>query len=123
MTVCANARGLTLVEVVIALMVLSVGLLGLVSTSAVVNRMIATGRRYSEAAALVTETMEALQGGRCSELGNGGAGRHGISVKWRVHQGTGAGVRAPELWVTVEAPSLPGAGSIPPFYTRLYCTP
>ena len=60
-----NAKGFTLVEVIIAVMVLTVGLLGLVSTAALVTRMIGSGQRSAVASSFATQRMERLRPAAC----------------------------------------------------------
>jgi prepilin-type N-terminal cleavage/methylation domain-containing protein len=56
-----SQRGFTIVEVVIAIIVLTVGLLGLVATSALVTRMIARGQRSANAANFASKRLEQLR--------------------------------------------------------------
>jgi len=56
-----NERGFTIVEVIIAIIVLTVGLLGLVTTSALVTRMIARGQRSANAANFASKRLEQLR--------------------------------------------------------------
>lgn len=56
-----NERGFTIVEVIIAIIVLTVGLLGLVATSALVTRMIARGQRSASAANFASKRLELLR--------------------------------------------------------------
>ena len=51
-------RGFTVVEVIIAIIVLTVGILGLMTTAALVTRMIATGQRAALATAFTAQVME-----------------------------------------------------------------
>jgi prepilin-type N-terminal cleavage/methylation domain-containing protein len=60
-----NKAGYTLVEVIIAIIVLTVGLLGLVTTSALVTRMIARGQRSAVASTFAAQRMESLRAGAC----------------------------------------------------------
>lgn len=53
--------GFTITEVIIAIVVLTVGLLGLVTTAALVTRMIGRGHRATQAALLAQEQMEDLR--------------------------------------------------------------
>ena len=53
-----SERGFTIVEVIIAIIVLTVGLLGLMTTAALVTRMIARGQRSAVAAAFTGRIME-----------------------------------------------------------------
>ena len=61
----ANERGFTIVEIIIAIMVLTVGLLGLVSTAALVTRMIGRGQRSAVASTFAAQRMERLRAGAC----------------------------------------------------------
>jgi prepilin-type N-terminal cleavage/methylation domain-containing protein len=56
-----SERGFTIVEVIIAIIVLTVGLLGLVTTSALVTRMIARGQRSANAATFASRRIELLR--------------------------------------------------------------
>lgn len=60
-----NERGFTIVEVIIAVIVLSVGLLGLVTTAALVTRMIARGQRSAVASTFASQRMERLRPAAC----------------------------------------------------------
>jgi len=60
-----NARGFTIVEIIIAIVVLTVGLLGLVSTAALVTRMIARGQRSAVASTFAAQRLELLRPAAC----------------------------------------------------------
>jgi prepilin-type N-terminal cleavage/methylation domain-containing protein len=60
-----NERGFTIVEVIIAILVLTVGILALSGTSALVTRMIARGSRAAMAASFAAERMEVLRPQGC----------------------------------------------------------
>jgi len=60
-----NERGFTIIEIIIAIIVLTVGLLGLVSTAALVTRMIARGQRSANAAAFAARRLERLRPAAC----------------------------------------------------------
>lgn len=66
-----NQRGFTLVEVIIAIVVLTVGLLGLVTTAALVTRMIARGQRSAIAATYAGQRMEQLRVTGCTTQASG----------------------------------------------------
>jgi Tfp pilus assembly protein PilV len=57
--------GFTIVEVIIAIIVLTVGLLGLVTTAALVTRMIGQGQRSAVAATFASQRMEVLRTAAC----------------------------------------------------------
>ena len=60
-----NERGFTIVEIIIAIIVLTVGILGLVTTAALVTRMIARGQRSAEAASFSQRRIERLRLAAC----------------------------------------------------------
>ena len=60
-----NQRGFTIIEIIIAIVVLTVGLLGLVSTAALVTRMIARGQRSANASAFAARRLERLRPAAC----------------------------------------------------------
>ena len=53
-----SKRGFTIIEVIIAIIVLTVGVLGLVTTAALVTRMIARGQRSAVASAFASRRLE-----------------------------------------------------------------
>ena len=83
-----HPRGFTLLEVIVALVVLEVGLLGLLATLATVTRLIGRGERASAAAAFAGERLERLRASACtSQIGGSEVryrGRTPIdSIAWR----------------------------------------
>lgn len=56
-----NNRGFTIVEVIIAVIVLTVGILAMVTTAALVTRMIARGQRSADASAFMARRVEQLR--------------------------------------------------------------
>ena len=65
MKTSANRGGFTIVEIIIAILVLTVGLLGLATTAALVTRMIARGQRSAAAAGFAQRRLERLRPGAC----------------------------------------------------------
>lgn len=64
-------RGFTIVEVLVAIVVLTVGLLGLVTTAALVTRMIGRGQRAAVAATFAAQRMERLRVTGCTSQTGG----------------------------------------------------
>lgn len=60
-----NERGFTIIEIIIAIIVLTVGVLGLVTTAALVTRMIARGQRSAVAATFAAQRMEQMRPAAC----------------------------------------------------------
>ena len=54
-------RGFTIIEIIIAIIVLTVGVLAMVTTAALVTRMIARGQRSSDASAFMARRVERLR--------------------------------------------------------------
>jgi len=79
-----RTRGATLVELVVAVLVLSVGILALGGTAAAVTRMVGWGQRYGGSAAAAGERLETLRSLGCAGLGAGrdSAGRYRLA--WSV---------------------------------------
>lgn len=83
-------RGFTIVEVIIAIVVLTVGLLGLVTTAALVTRMIGQGQRSAVAATFASQRLERLRLTACDPVqrvdGSETLNRGGVAVAtnaWR----------------------------------------
>lgn len=64
-------QGFTLVEVVVAIIVLTIGLLALVSSSALVTRMIARGERTAAMASFASQRLEKLRTTACTSQSGG----------------------------------------------------
>jgi len=71
MNIKQNQRGFTIIEIIIAIIVLTVGVLGLVSTAALVTRMIGRGQRSAVATAFGARRLERLRAGACLARANG----------------------------------------------------
>ena len=60
-----NQQGFTIIEVIIAIIVLTVGVLGMVTTAALVTRMIARGQRSAQASAFASRRLERMRVAAC----------------------------------------------------------
>jgi len=60
-----RSDGFTLIELVIAMFVLTVGLIGLISSSVMITRLVANGDSYTEAAVGAVARLELWRGTRC----------------------------------------------------------
>lgn len=113
----SQERGFTIVEVLVAVLILSVGLLALASTAALVTRMIGQGDRYTEATTLAGRRIEALRARRCSaESGSETQGY--FTVTW-----TSTSImsgRAKQVAVTVTSPTTKGTRT-DTFYSTIVC--
>ena len=105
-------RGFTLVEVVIALLVLTVGALGLAAETAALSRQIARSRRTAWVSAAAALRLERLRAAACGAHADGTElVQHGGAVLAALHWSwseTGAG-HVVQL-VTVPPPPVSGGG-------------
>jgi type IV pilus modification protein PilV len=113
-----NRAGFTIVEVLVAVMVLAIGILGLVTTAGLVTRMIGQGQRYTEAATLANERFEILRVQRCPAVGSGSETRGAYTIAWTVAD-TVAG-RGRTMLVTVQSPTTRGT-RVDSFTTTKVC--
>ena len=113
-----DRRGFTIIEVVVAILVLTTGLLALAGTAATVTRMITQGQLYSEASAMATERIEILRGVSCDNMASGSSTQGRFTVTWRV-QSVVVG-RAREVTVLVNAPTTSGT-RVDTFATTIAC--
>ena len=81
-----DERGFTLVELMLSLMLFTVGILSLSATSAVVVRMMGGARQQTIAATMAQSRFERLRGLACSSpaLTGGSATARGIAETWTV---------------------------------------
>lgn len=81
-------RGFTIIEVLIAVLILTVGLLGLVSSGALVTRMIAQGNRFTETSTVANRQFETFRsqwaGTNCAGAGSGSTTTLGFKLTWNV---------------------------------------
>lgn len=66
-----GTQGFTIVEVIIAIVVLTIGLLALMTSSALVTRMIARGERTAAMAAFASQRLERLRTTACASQAAG----------------------------------------------------
>lgn len=80
-------KGFTVIEIIIAIVIMVIGVLGLASTAAVVARLIGGGAQLTLAANVAQSRFEILRSTPCASIANGNAdsGR-GVTEQWRVTQ-------------------------------------
>jgi prepilin-type N-terminal cleavage/methylation domain-containing protein len=61
MNTIKNRKGFTIIEILIAIIVLTVGVLAMVTTAALVTRMIARGQRSADASAFMARRVERIR--------------------------------------------------------------
>jgi prepilin-type N-terminal cleavage/methylation domain-containing protein len=99
-------RGFTIVEVLVAVLILTVGLMGLVTTAGLVTRMVGQGHRFTEASSLATERLEVLRAQGCPAVGSGSETRGAYTISWRIL--SEAGGKARRMFVSVQSPTTRG---------------
>ena len=77
-------KGFSLIELMVAIMILTVALLGLAATSAVATQMIGASGRSTLAASVAQSRFELLRRGRCTTLAGGSAYTRGVSESWQI---------------------------------------
>lgn len=75
--------GFTLVELIIAIVILVVGVLGLASTAAVVMRQITGSSMQTRAAMMAQSRLETLRAMPCANMVAGNATTGGVTETWR----------------------------------------
>jgi Tfp pilus assembly protein PilV len=109
-------RGFTLVEMIVAVMFLTVGLLALAGASAVLARQMNGGSLQSLAAGTAEIRFEKMRSLQCSQIANGTATARGITEVW-VRTDTLLGVIVTD---TVKYTAR-GAVRIQPYRTAIPC--
>ena len=77
-----DRRGFTLVELVVAVMFLTVGLLAMAGASAVLARQMQGGQSQSLASAAAQARFERMRSLPCNQIANGTATARGITEVW-----------------------------------------
>jgi type II secretion system protein I len=98
----ACAEGFTLLEVLVALVILSTGILGLAASAALVSRLVGDGSRLTVAATIATARLEQLRALPCARVVSGMAVTRGIEERWTASpMGSAAEPRALEVQLSV----------------------
>jgi prepilin-type N-terminal cleavage/methylation domain-containing protein len=77
-------RGLTLIEMIIAIIVMSIGIMGLAGTASYVATQMGGGNAQTIAASMSTKVADSLSARRCTSLVDGTETQRGVTVTWRV---------------------------------------
>jgi prepilin-type N-terminal cleavage/methylation domain-containing protein len=80
-----NERGFSLAEVMIAMVILTVGVLGLAASSAAITKMSSEGGRSGGSAAVAESRIEALSATPCANIASSGSATTGkFTESWTV---------------------------------------
>ena len=77
-----NERGVTLLEIVISVVIFSIGALSLVASSALMIRRLGEANRTSNAARVAARRLELTHSASCSAVGAGEDETFGIRSRW-----------------------------------------
>ena len=80
----SRAGGFALAEQLVAILVMTVGVLGSVSTAALVLRLMGGGAQQTLAAHVAQSRFEWLRARSCALIGGGNASRRGVRETWTV---------------------------------------
>lgn len=96
-----NQRGFTLIELIVAVTVFTVGVLALLGANVLVTELLGAGRVAATASFYARERLEVLRGLSCTALVGGTATRGGIyQLAWEVAPTYGGSARQVQLLVT-----------------------
>ena len=109
--------GFTLVELLVAMIIFAVGMLGLAATAGSVTRMMGGARRQTIAAQVAQSRIERLRAAPCTALTGGTETVRGIVSTWTV-QAVTRGVNVTE---SVSFPTTRGATRTRTYNTALPC--
>jgi prepilin-type N-terminal cleavage/methylation domain-containing protein len=112
--------GFTIIELIVAVTVLTLGLLALVGANALVTQLLSSGDRASTAMFFAQERMETLRGTDCDDLTAGSETRGAVyDLSWET--ATAFGGNAQRVQLVVQYPSGPGRRRADTVETSLLC--
>ncbi|HSC32079.1 MAG TPA: prepilin-type N-terminal cleavage/methylation domain-containing protein [Gemmatimonadaceae bacterium] len=79
-----NNRGFTIVEVLVAIVIMAIGVLGLAGTAASVSRLIGGGAQQTIAANVAISRFEQMRSTTCASVTSGTATTRGMTEHWHV---------------------------------------
>ncbi len=81
-------HGFTVIEMIIAIMVMSIGILGLAGTARYVAMQMGNGSTQTVAATFATKVADSLSARRCASIVGGSATKRGVTITWTVADST-----------------------------------
>lgn len=98
----ANRSGFTIMELIVAITILTIGLMGMAATSGLVMRMIGGGTHQTVAANVALARFERLRGLSCGRITGGSATTRNVQESWTVTPiGAPAAPRAMDVTLTL----------------------
>ena len=77
-------HGFTVIEMIIAIMVMSIGIMGLAGTARYVAMQMGNGSTQTVAATVATKVADSLSARRCSAIVGGTQTKRGVTITWTV---------------------------------------
>jgi len=77
-------HGFTVIEMIIAIMVMSIGIMGLAGTARYVAMQMGNGRTQTIAATFATKVADSLSARRCAAIASGSQTKRGVTITWTV---------------------------------------
>ena len=77
-------HGFTVIEMIIAIMVMSIGIMGLAGTARYVAMQMGNASTQTVAATFTTKIADSLSARRCAALVSGTATKRGVTITWTV---------------------------------------
>ena len=114
-------RGFTLIELMVAIVIMVTGVLGLAGTAAMVSRMVGGAGQQTVAASVASSRFEMLRSVPCSQIVSGTATTRNMNEKWNATQDPTNG----SLWVVTDTITYNAAGGRTPvlaFKSYIRCT-
>lgn len=111
--------GFTLVELIVAMLMLTIGLLGLAGIGAVVLKQMRGGTYQTIAASIAQSRFEQFEGDVCNSITSGTATVRGMTETWTV---SAVGLRAKAIQDTVAFAGTSGTKKVG-IHTVVACTP
>lgn len=112
-----NRAAFTLVELIVAMLILTVGLLAMAGTAGIVTRQMGAGARQSVAAQVAESRLEWLRATACHSIGDSTTTTRGVTEKWK-HTVSGKSI---VILDSVKYTSAPGHTVAQAFTTSLTC--
>lgn len=111
--------GFTLVELIVAMLMLTIGLLGLAGVGAVVLKQMKGGTYQTIAASIAQSRFEQFEGDPCASIADGTATVRGMTEKWMT---AAVGLRAKTVRDTVTFVASSGKTKKVGIHTVVACT-
>ncbi|HWO90184.1 MAG TPA: prepilin-type N-terminal cleavage/methylation domain-containing protein [Gemmatimonadales bacterium] len=107
-----NERGFSLIEVMVATIILIAGVIALASSSATITRMTAEGNRAAAAALVASSRFESLRAVGCTGMSSGSATSGRFTESWEVTSIAGGAAKKVLLRVSYRIGSRAGTRAI-----------